>query len=192
MGRIESVAPNPLCGAIPCDNNALEAGNAADKESLVYKKSSLFNFVGSLDRNIIAPASCQDTLFEGQLKGRLDTQRLNLAVYNIKYFEQCRLVEKANMKGKPTFLFMTFKYTAKDNNVPEGSFLIADRHCLTEIQTMTGVNEDALCTPSCPAQFANIKPQVTELTNHFGCRLVVQNYLVSFIWTLETASDSCN
>ena len=48
---------SPLREAIPCDNNALEAGNAADKESLVYKKSSLFDFVGNLDDNIIAPAS---------------------------------------------------------------------------------------------------------------------------------------
>ena len=139
-----------LRGAIPCDNNALEAGNAADKECLVYKKSSLFDFVGNLDKNIIAPASRQDTLYEGRLKGRSNTQRMNLAVYNIKYFEQCRIVEKTDQKGRPTFLFLVFKYTDVENDVPAGSFLVAGRHCLTEMRATPGVEEEVfLCKKAC-------------------------------------------
>ena len=64
---------SPLRGAIPTDNNALEAGNNADKHAVVHKKTSLFKFVENVARTIVAPASMQDTLFEGRLKSRSNT-----------------------------------------------------------------------------------------------------------------------
>ena len=67
------------------------------------------------DKNIIAPPpSCKDTIFEAYLKRRSNTQRFKLAVYNIEYLKQCSLVEKAGMKGRPTFLYLTFKYTDEE------------------------------------------------------------------------------
>ena len=152
LTRVESNQQHlcPLRGAIPCDNNALEAGNAADKESLVYRKASLFEFAGNLETSIIAPASKQDTMFEGRLKGRSNNQlKMNLAVYNIKYFEQCRHIERADARGKPTFLHLCWNYTDEENDVPKGSYLLAGRHCLTEMRSYAGIEEDLLCKKAC-------------------------------------------
>lgn len=58
----------------------------ADKESLVYKKSNLFDFVNNVATKIVHPTSMMDTMFERCLKNRTQA-RMNSAVYNINYFK---------------------------------------------------------------------------------------------------------
>ena len=123
----------PLRGAIPCDNNALEAGNAADKSSLTYKKSSLFGFVDNVATKIVGPASMRDTMFESRLKGNSHT-KMNASVYNIKYFVHISQLQSLDMKGYPTFIHLQFPYTDVANDVPPGSFLVAGAHCLNEMR----------------------------------------------------------
>ena len=124
---------SPLRGAIPCDNNALEAGNAADKSSLTYKKTSLFGFVDNVATKIVAPASMKDTMFESRLKGNSHT-KMNASVYNIRYFVNISRLETLDVKGYPTFIYLQFEYTDKANDVPPGSFLVAGAHCLNEMR----------------------------------------------------------
>ena len=137
LTRVENCAEHlsPLRGGIPCDNNALEAGNAADKESLVYKKSTLFDFVDNVSTKIIHPTSMMDTMFEGRLKNRSHT-RLNSAVYNIKYFKDIAGTECLDYKGYPTYLYLQFDYVDVANDVPKGSILMAGAHCLTEMRSV--------------------------------------------------------
>ena len=139
--RVENCAEHlcPLRGGIPCDNNALEAGNAADKESLVYKKSNLFDFVDNVATKIIHPASMMDTMFEGRLKNRTQT-RMNTAVYNINYFKGIAGTECLDMKGFPTYMFLQFDYIDIANDVPKGSFLVAGAHCLAEMRCVEGID----------------------------------------------------
>ena len=125
----------PLRGAIPCDNNALEAGNNADKSSLIHKKSSLFGFVDNVSTKIVLPTSMKDTLFEGRLKPRSRT-KMNTAVYNIKYFVHIAQMECLDQKGMPTYHYLQFEYTDERNDVPKGSFLVAGAHCLTEMKSV--------------------------------------------------------
>ena len=131
----------PLRCGIPTDNNALEAGNAADKEALVYKKSSLFEFVDQVSTKIIRPTSLNDTLFEGRLKTRSFT-KMNTAVYNIKYFKAILQAETLDYKGIPTYHHLQFKYTDVANDIPKGSFLVAGRFCMTELRKVKDVPEE--------------------------------------------------
>ena len=115
----------------------MEAGNNADKHAVVHKKTSLFEFVKSAARTIIAPASMQDTLYEGRLKSRSNTRGANTAVYNIKYFEHISAIEEVDKQGLPTFMHMAWKYCDEWNDIPKGSFLIAGAHCLSEMRKVT-------------------------------------------------------
>ena len=139
----------PLRGGIPCDNNAVEAGNHVDKKALDYRKASLFRFVGDADKDIVREASLHDTRFESRMKNHSKHKnRLNKSVYNIKYFRHILEIEESHKNGEPTFLHLQLPFSDSANDVPRGSSIIAGEHCVKEVADL-GLEDEASNKESC-------------------------------------------
>ena len=179
LSRVENcqVHLTPLRCGIPCDNNALESGNARDKEAVFYKKVSLFEFVDTVATEIVRPTSKQDTRFEGRLKSR-SFSRLNDAVYNMKYFAEIGAAETLDYKGFPTFLHLQFDYTDEANDIPDGSFLLASEQCIKEMRSISGVPPSVFASkkecrkwlgkPNCPDSWVNIFKRLIRRTEEMA------------------------
>ena len=145
LTRIENCQEHicPLRGGVPCDNNAVEAGNSADKKALDYQKNTLFDFVDEVGTVLVGEVSLEDTAFENKLKRSWRHKKgLNKAVYNIEYFKHARQIEEMDKMGLPTFLHCQFRYTSIKNDVPEGSFLVMGQRCLSEMERINNSEDN--------------------------------------------------
>jgi hypothetical protein len=117
---------SPLMSMNPCYNNALERGNANNKDDLGRLKTNATDMVKLLCTNIVEAESRADVRYHNALKRRSNTGRNN-APRNQVFFKTCydELQKFDNNIGN--FLSVTFNFASIQDDIPHGSFVILSR-----------------------------------------------------------------
>lgn len=113
--RVELNGKNLLRGGLPAHNNNSEGRNSGDKVRLDHRKPLTTTFITDLD-SMLADCSKGDLVFCNVLHKNVHCKKHYRTVYDIL----CR-----SDSGEATFLTVTFGFTSRSMQIPEGSLLVA-------------------------------------------------------------------